>query len=169
MADKLGPPKRVHETEEDRGGEWKALLLSPLDIPLWWSEIEPGVKNVRDKSRHGGAVTWKPEDVYAYLRVGQAWAYIALKDGKFAGFMLGGKARQDPFSQAKGMLIWIAWSKTRGAMEGILPIIEQWAREAGYTYLEMSSSRDGWERRAKQIGFRMRERTYVKSIRAKVQ
>jgi hypothetical protein len=169
LADKLGPPKAERREEEDRTGEWAALLLSPLDIPLWWSELEPGVKNVREKSSHTGSVTWKPEDVYAYLRVGQAWAYIALKDGKYAGFLIGGKARQDPFSSVKGMLIWIAWSKTRGAMEGILPIIEEWARDAGYTYMEMSSSRDGWVKRAPKIGFRMRERTYVKSLRKKVQ
>jgi hypothetical protein len=68
------------------------------------------------------------------------------------------------FATKPEMLIWVAYSKVPGAAESTLAKVETIAKNLGFGYIVFHSPRDGWKRRAKALGFTLRERVYEKKL-----
>ena len=121
----------------------------PVDeLRNWWPSIREGISKIKTKSPEN----WIPEDVYTDCFNQKAMLGLVLKDSHFYGFFI-----LQP--QGKELQVWAAWTLENDyqVVEKGLQFIKNMAREANVKYLTFSSHRSGWQRRAKDYGFRPRK------------
>lgn len=121
----------------------------PVDeLRNWWPSIRKGIAKIKTKSPEN----WIPEDVYTDCFNQKAMLWVILKNSHFCGFFI-----LQP--QGKELHIWAAWTLENDyqVAEKGLQFIKNMAREANIKYLTFSSHRSGWQRRAKDYGFRPRK------------
>ena len=147
------------QTVEEPFDVWK---VEGKDLQNWWPLVRSGVEYVIEKTRS----RFMAEDVFSYCRRNEAWLFVTHEKNsrKYAGCVVVGQAKYDDFIDQPEMLIWVAYSKTPGAAEFTLKKIEGIAKKLGFGYIIFNSPRDGWTRRAKALGFSLRERIYQKKL-----
>lgn len=117
------------------------------EIRNWWPTIKPGLDEIKLKSPE----PWIVEDVYVDLFNQKSMLWIALENMHFVGFFI-----LQPLGHE--VHVWAAWTLENDyqLVDSGLKYIKDMARQAGMKYLTFSSHRQGWQRRAKDYGFRPR-------------
>jgi hypothetical protein len=149
------------------------MLIRREDVDRFWPLVDDGVEYVISRTHP----SWVAQDVYQYLVDGRAWLLITMKDRRMAGFVIAGPRDACPFTGRRDLLLWIAFSKVRGAAEATMPQIRQLARMAGFHALILHSPRLGYLSKrgdskngkkltgvAEKLGFHMREVIYTQPL-----
>ena len=151
----------VEHRKHDFLKEFEAVRVEPEHVENWWPLVQTGIEYTVRKT----GAPFKAEDVKQYCQRNLAWLLIAYtKDGTYAGCVVIAQSALDNFATKPELLIWVAYSKTPGAAESVLKKVEVIAKKLGFGYIVFHSPRDGWLRRAKDLGFTLRERVYEKKI-----
>ena len=118
------------------------------EIRNWWPTIKPGLDEIKQKSPG----PWIVEDIYVDLFNQKSMLWIALENMHFVGFFVLQPAGQE-------LDIWAAWALENDyqRVEKGLQFIKNMAKHSNVKYLTFSSQRQGWQRKAKQYGFRPRK------------
>jgi hypothetical protein len=118
------------------------------DIRKWWASIKAPLDQIKGYSPED----WIVEDVYADLISNRSLLWVALKEQRFGGFFI---------LQQSGLHlhVWAAWTLENDyqMVEDGLKYIKGLASQANAKYVTFSSHRQGWQRRAKQLGFRPKQ------------
>ena len=121
----------------------------PVDkLRDWWPSIRPGLDKIKIRSPEN----WIPEDVYTDCFNQKAMLWVVLENNHFSGFFI-----LQP--QGHTLHVWAAWTLENNyqIVESGLKYIKDLASQGGCKYLTFSSHRQGWQRRAAQLGFRPRQ------------
>jgi hypothetical protein len=121
----------------------------PVDqLRNWWPSVRPGLDKIKTRSPEN----WIPEDVYTDCFNQKAMLWVILENNHFVGFFI-----LQPMGDT--MHVWAAWTLENNyqIVESGLKYIKDICRQGNVKYLTFSSHRQGWQRRAKQFGFRPRQ------------
>ncbi len=110
-----------------------------------WEFIKHGLEIVRSK----GHPEWIVEDVYCDCYEQRSMVFLAVTDNKPYGFVV-----LQPIG--KTLHVWAAWSTINNELllQQAFQEIQQIAKNGQKTKVTFSSQRRGWERKAKQMGFK---------------
>jgi hypothetical protein len=110
-----------------------------------WDFIKHGLEIVRSK----GHPEWIVEDVYCDCYEQRSMVFLAVTDNKPYGFVV-----LQPIG--KTLHVWAAWSTINNELllQQAFQEIQQIAKNGQKTKVTFSSQRRGWERKAKQMGFK---------------
>jgi hypothetical protein len=110
--------------------------------------VRPGLDKIKTRSPEN----WIPEDVYTDCFNQKAMLWVILENNHFAGFFI-----LQPMGDT--MHVWAAWTLENNyqIVESGLKYIKDICSQGNVKYLTFSSHRQGWQRRAKQFGFRPRQ------------
>jgi hypothetical protein len=110
-----------------------------------WEFIKHGLEIVRSK----GHPEWLVEDVYCDCYEQRSMIFLAVTDNKPYGFVV-----LQPIG--KTLHVWAAWSTINNELllQQAFQEIQQIAKNGQKTKVTFSSQRRGWERKAKQMGFK---------------
>jgi hypothetical protein len=108
----------------------------------WWPSIRSGLDKIKTRSPEN----WIPEDVYTDCFNQKAMLWVVLENNHFSGFFI-----LQP--QGKTLHVWAAWTLENNyqIVESGLKYIKDLASQGG------ANHRQGWQRRAAQLGFRPRQ------------
>jgi hypothetical protein len=110
-----------------------------------WEFIKHGLEIVRSK----GHPEWLVEDVYCDCYEQRSMVFLAVTDNKPYGFVV-----LQPIG--KTLHVWAAWSTINNELllQQAFQEIQAIAKNGQKTKVTFSSQRRGWERKAKQMGFK---------------
>ena len=110
-----------------------------------WEYIRHGLEIVRSK----GHTEYIPEDVYCDCYEQRSMLFMAIIDNKPSGFVV-----LQPIGNR--LHVWAAWSliNDEALFTQAFQEIQQIARQGGKTKVTFNSERRGWERKARQMGFK---------------
>jgi len=110
-----------------------------------WEFIKHGLEIVRSK----GHPEWLAEDVYCDCYEQRSMIFLAVKDTQPYGFVV-----LQPIGKA--LHVWAAWSSINNELllQEAWQEIQQIAKNGQKIKVTFSSQRRGWERKAKQMGFK---------------
>lgn len=112
--------------------------ICPSELRKEWPKIREGLEVVRSK----GHFDWLPEDVYCDCFEQRAMVWLVGD-----GFMV-----LQP--QGNTMHIWAAYSKNHQDVIDGLQHVKEIAKQGNLEKLTFSSVRKGWEKSARQLGFK---------------
>ena len=111
------------------------------DVRQAWNLIEAGLWIVKRES----AADWRPEDIYHMLRSGEA--HLLLFDEGKTGFCILQQSRC-PYSLCKVVNVVATFLEGEvNALDTFYPVVDQFAKDVGASYIEMYSRRKGWKRK----------------------
>jgi hypothetical protein len=122
------------------------LHYIPKDqLRLHWDYVKHGLELVRAK----GHTEWIVEDVYCDCFENRSMLFIAIIDNKQVGFVV----LQPTFNSFH---VWASWStiNDQTLFQQAFQEIQAIAKQGGKSKVTFTSQRRGWERRAKQMGFK---------------
>ena len=110
-----------------------------------WEYIRHGLEIVRSK----GHTEYIPEDVYCDCYEQRSMLFMGIVDNKPVGFVV-----LQPIGNR--LHVWAAWSLLNDdtLFMQAFQEIQQIARQGGKTKVTFNSERRGWERKARQMGFK---------------
>jgi hypothetical protein len=110
-----------------------------------WEYIKHGLEIVRSK----GHTEYIPEDVYCDCFEQRSMLFMGVIDNKPVGFVV-----LQPIGNR--LHVWAAWSliNDEALFMQAFQEIQQIARQGGKTKVTFNSERRGWERKARQMGFK---------------
>ena len=110
-----------------------------------WEYIRHGLEIVRSK----GHTEYIPEDVYCDCFEQRSMLFMGIIDNKPVGFVV-----LQPIGNR--LHVWAAWSLINDdtLFMQAFQEIQQIARQGGKTKVTFNSERRGWERKARQMGFK---------------
>jgi hypothetical protein len=110
-----------------------------------WEYIRHGLEIVRSK----GHTDYIPEDVYCDCYEQRSMLFMGIIDNKPVGFVV-----LQPIGNR--LHVWAAWSliNDEALFTQAFQEIQQIARQGGKTKVTFNSERRGWERKARQMGFK---------------
>jgi hypothetical protein len=110
-----------------------------------WEYIRQGLEIVRSK----GHTEYIPEDVYCDCYEQRSMLFMGIIDNKPVGFVV-----LQPIGNR--LHVWAAWSliNDEALFMQAFQEIQQIARQGGKTKVTFNSERRGWERKARQMGFK---------------
>jgi hypothetical protein len=110
-----------------------------------WEYIRHGLEIVRSK----GHTEYIPEDVYCDCYEQRSMLFMGIIDNKPVGFVV-----LQPIGNR--LHVWAAWSliNDEALFMQAFQEIQQIARQGGKTKVTFNSERRGWERKARQMGFK---------------
>ncbi len=110
-----------------------------------WEYIRHGLEIVRSK----GHTEYIPEDVYCDCYEQRSMLFMGIIDNKPVGFVV-----LQPIGNR--LHVWAAWSllNDETLFTQAFQEIQQIARQGGKTKVTFNSERRGWERKARQMGFK---------------
>lgn len=110
-----------------------------------WEYIRHGLEIVRSK----GHTEYIPEDVYCDCFEQRSMLFMGVIDNKPVGFVV-----LQPIGNR--LHVWAAWSliNDEALFMQAFQEIQQIARQGGKTKVTFNSERRGWERKARQMGFK---------------
>lgn len=111
-----------------------------------WDNILPGIVEIKEKTDP----TWRPEDLYASMTVGNLHCFMPDPDGSDFVLLTSGVTA---YSRQKYLTVLCAYSKTGDAVATFQDEIDNIARESGCEWVEFSSSRPGWGRHGAANGY----------------
>jgi hypothetical protein len=121
----------------------------PIDqLRSWWVAIRPGLDKIKTRSPEN----WIVEDVYTDLYNGKSMIWVCIEDERYKGFFI-----LQPMD--KTMHVWAGYTleNNQQIVENGLKYIKILAGQAGSKFITFSSHRNGWQRRAAQLGFRPKQ------------
>ncbi len=110
-----------------------------------WDYVKHGLELVRQH----GHMEWIVEDVYCDCYENRSMLFIGMIDNKAVGFVV-----LQPMGNA--LHVWATWSilNDKVLFQQAWQEIQQIAKQGGKTRVTFSSQRKGWERRARELGFK---------------
>lgn len=110
-----------------------------------WEYIRHGLEIVRSK----GHTEYIPEDVYCDCYEQRSMLFMGIIDNKPVGFVV-----LQPIGNR--LHVWAAWSliNDEALFMQAFHEIQQIAKQGGKTKVTFNSERRGWERKARQMGFK---------------
>lgn len=110
-----------------------------------WEYIRHGLEIVRSK----GHTEYIPEDVYCDCYEQRSMLFMGIIDNKPVGFVV-----LQPIGNR--LHVWAAWSllNDETLFMQAFQEIQQIAKQGGKTKVTFNSERRGWERKARQMGFK---------------
>lgn len=124
--------------------------INPLQLSSIWHLLKPGIEEIlEDLNKDCLQELWTPEDVYSSIKVGES--ILLLGDEGFVVFQI----RYDKYTGTKQFFVWLGYSFTpelnilEFAHQQLLNI----AKHLGCALMTFCSTRKGWMRRAKDMGF----------------
>jgi len=110
-----------------------------------WDYIRHGLEIVRSK----GHTEYIPEDVYCDCYEQRSMLFMGIIDNKPVGFVV-----LQPIGNR--LHVWAAWSliNDEALFMQAFQEIQQIAKQGGKTKVTFNSERRGWERKARQMGFK---------------
>lgn len=112
--------------------------MRSLNLRQDWEFIRKGLEQIQAKS---DTLDWIPEDYYMLLKQRVIDGYI----WEGVGFILF-RDVTNPYTQERGVFIMAAWSVDEHKTLDSLHEFEQQAQGCAYRFIEMDSTRSGWER-----------------------
>lgn len=143
----IGMDVCICRVEPENSHDVYLIKYSPQTVDFVWPTVEPWLA----KTLSEAPPWWRIEDLHQRCKKGDLMLWVACVDGKPLGVILSGLDKYHaatvcgvPWIGGNKMMLWI------GAAQ---KIIEQWAKEAGATFL-CGGGREGWARVAgmKQCG-----------------
>jgi Fe2+ transport system protein FeoA len=110
-----------------------------------WDYVKHGLELVRAK----GHTEWIVEDVYCDCYENRSMLFIGMVDNKPIGFVV-----LQPMGDT--LHVWSAWSTINDNIlfQQAFQEIQAIAKQGGKSRVTFSSQRKGWERRARELGFK---------------
>lgn len=125
--------------------------VNPMELKAIWPWVRDKLNVVQNKSPE----SWIPEEIYCKCFNQEAMLWVGYLFNKpVCMFIL------EPLGDTVG--ISVAFSESEPVADEALKHIEGIAKQGGARYLEFRTWRRGWEKRARQMGFR--PRAWVKEI-----
>lgn len=103
-----------------------------------WPFIREGLEQIQAKS---DPLDWIPEDYYMLLKQRVMDGYV----WEDTGFILFREV-DNPFTLERGIFVMAAWSHNKKGSRQAWKDFEQQAQGCAYKFIEMDSTRSGWER-----------------------
>ncbi len=138
--------------------EEKALSEPVLaDIRDEWDWVLEGLQDLKERIP---SLTWRPEDVYAECRYGNAVLHVA-KDGFVITTVI-----TDPYTKERTLHFWIAWAREFGGNCVIkyLPFFENVAQQLECKFLEAWTPVDELESYFLQQGWSLDTRIFTRLV-----
>jgi hypothetical protein len=110
-----------------------------------WEYVRHGLELVRARGHN----EWLPEDVYCDCYENRSMLFVGIIDNKPVGFVI-----LQPIGNR--LHVWASWSTINDMtlfMQAFQEI-QAIAKQGGKTKVTFNSERKGWERRARQMGFK---------------
>ena len=125
------------------------LRINPPRIPEWWSHVREGVQLALDNSQNFRSM----DSIYDELASGNWVLWVAVDKDELLG-----AAITEVISTEQGMYCCIPFAysadpKRRDVVGIFLEYIEQASQKFGFRGVKFVSSRSGYERRAKALGY----------------
>lgn len=122
--------------------------IQPDDLRAWWLALRPGLDKIKTKSPEN----WIVEDVYVDLFNGKSMIWVCIDNSRYAGFFV-----LQPMGLT--MHVWAGYTleNNQQIVENGLKYIKILASQANAKFITFSSHRNGWQRRAAQLGFRPKQ------------
>jgi hypothetical protein len=110
-----------------------------------WDYVKHGLELVRAK----GHTSWIVEDVYCDCYENRSMLFVGIIDNKAVGFVV-----LQPIGNR--LHVWAAWSliNDEALFMQAFQEIQAIAKQGGKTKVTFNSERRGWERKARQMGFK---------------
>ena len=110
-----------------------------------WDYVKHGLELVRQR----GHMEWIIEDVYCDCYEQRSMLFIGLVDNKAVGFVV-----LQPMGNA--LHVWATWSilNDKVLFQQAWQEIQAIAKQGNKTRVTFSSQRKGWERKARELGFK---------------
>ena len=110
-----------------------------------WDYVKHGLELVRAK----GHTSWIVEDVYCDCYENRSMLFIGLVDSKAVGFVI-----LQPIGDT--LHVWATWStlNDKTLFYQAWQEIQSIAKQGGKSRVTFSSQRKGWERKARELGFK---------------
>lgn len=116
------------------------ILINPDDLRAVWPQVRAGLAEMPPDD-------WIAEDVYHLIRSGDSALYMALRDGKYDGFLVLRKLVAE-FTRLPTLHVWLAHHATADdSREHVDGFLRQAAKNMGAKRITFASSRPGWARR----------------------
>jgi len=117
-----------------------------------WDYVKHGLELVRAK----GHTEWIVEDVYCDCFENRSMLFMGIIDNKPVGFVV-----LQPIGNA--LHVWASWSTINdiSLFQQAFQEIQAIAKQGGKSKVTFSSQRKGWERRAKEMGFKPQTCEYI--------
>ena len=122
--------------------------IQPDQLRAWWPTLRPGLDKIKTKSPEN----WIVEDVYADSINNKSMVWVCIDNNKYEGFFI-----LQPMGTT--MHVWAGYTleNNQQIVENGLKYIKILASQANAKFITFSSHRNGWQRRAAQLGFRPRQ------------
>tara|TARA_B100001113_G_C20995768_1_gene572610 strand:+ start:216 stop:620 length:405 start_codon:yes stop_codon:yes gene_type:complete len=134
-------------------------MLSLVDVRLYWDDILPGIKKIKDESQP----EWRIEDVYASLVSGVAELYVDLEQRPNTSFIV---LQEKPliFKPGKSLLVWIAYDDRANAAKKYMEEVEMIAETKGCSKVEFWTPWDGLVKALNARGYNLKYYIVEKEI-----
>jgi hypothetical protein len=115
------------------------------DLRQHWDYVKHGLELVRAK----GHTEWIVEDVYCDCYENRSMLFIGMVDNKPVGFVV-----LQPIGNT--LHVWATWStlNDKTLFQQAWQEIQAIAKQGGKSRVTFSSQRKGWERNARELGFK---------------
>lgn len=136
-------------------------IVNPLYLSGFWDHIKPGLTQIlEDMNSEVINEMWIPEDVYASIKSGESQLWIG--DEGFVVSII----HLDRYNGEKTFTVWLGYSfdNTNNVLENNQKILEEYARNNQCHLMKFYSTRKGFLRRAKDLGYSVGPVTFVKRI-----
>ena len=122
--------------------------IQPDQLRAWWPSLRPGLDKIKTRSPKN----WIVEDVYTDLFNGKSMVWVCIDNDRYAGFFV-----LQPMGLT--MHVWAGYTleNNQQIVENGLKYIKILASQANAKFITFSSHRNGWQRRAAQLGFRPKQ------------
>ena len=120
-------------------------MIQPNEIRNVWNWVRQGLLHVQKKSPE----KWIPEDIYADLIYQKSMLWFFAEEKEPVGF-----AVLQPRQEA--LHVWAAYAAKTQQLNRAFEIIKKIAKEGQAKRITFDSWRKGWERKAKELGFKPR-------------
>ena len=130
------------------------IAVTPQALHDWWPQVTDDLDECRS---HDKEETWL-EDIYCTLRMGNAFLYVGLKSGQYAGMMV--VTRQQDQWQPRRHWLHVWYLNARGGPDVIakgMDFLEGLARQQGDEMITFRADRVAFERWGKRFGFKVGE------------
>lgn len=127
------------------------IVTNPKDIVTVWPKVREGYKSVQARTE---GFCFMAEDIYHEIKLGVATLIIAYNiEGNYEGFAV---IKDHPFPDGKGIFVWIMHhaGKIKNFVFNMMQFIQHIGQSLGVIRYTTAAYRKGWERKAKQFGYK---------------
>jgi len=122
------------------------VYVHPRDLKQHWEYVRKGAERIKSRCDS----RWDIEDLFLLLKLEKAALYM-IKSEQIDAFVI---LQLNEGYDGKEVNIFAAYSDVKEVMEYALPLVKAEAKRIGAIRLTFCSPRDGWGKRAEQLGYK---------------